>query len=402
MEQESQTKQTTEKTAETPAQVPPHKGAKKSMKSIYIVVGLLLVIALIGGWMLYNNSQKMSDSSDKTAGKTIKIGKMLPLSGPASGSGYGESKGIDLAKKQLGASNVEIIQGDSKCDAAVAAEVVKDLIQKGVVAIIGEACSSASLAALPDADANKVVIMSPSSSSPVLSKPDDYFFRVVPPDDFQGKFMAEVVFSKGIKTAAVLHTNEVYGNALSSVFKKSFEALGGKVVSDGSFAPDDINLTTQVAALKAAKPGAIYVIANGATPAVAAMKTTRAAGVTAPFFGSDGLYDPIVVSDSKGAAEGLTITSFSTGTKAFKQALTNAYPSDQLIYGAPQAYDAFQALYLAIQKGATTGEEIKNILPSIEFDGVSGHIKFDQNGETSGDYKYAVLQVKNGEFVVVE
>jgi branched-chain amino acid transport system substrate-binding protein len=399
MDQPSQSNPASEKPTEVSAHTPASHDGKKNMKMIYVILGVVLVIAVVAVIAMRFGGVKKTQN---TSGAKVLIGEMLPFSGGGVGSGTGEDKGIQLAKKQLEANNIELIKEDSKCDADGAKEAIKKLVAKKVVAIIGEACSSASLAALPIANENKIIMMSPSASNASLSIADDYFFRVVPPDDFQGKFMADLMYGKGIKKVSVLFTDDAYGTALNKAFQTSFEALGGKVVSSGSIPYDSINLTTQVAALKAAKPEAIYVVESSAPSTVATFKQVRAAGVTAPFYGADAIYDPSLLTDAKGAAEGIIVTSFSSGTKAFKQTLANAYPSDELIYGAPQAYDAFQALYLAIQKGATTGEEIKNMLPSIEFDGASGHIKFDKNGEMSGDYKYSTFEAKNGEFVPVE
>ena len=126
-----------------------------------------------------------------------------------------------------------------------------------------------------------------------------------------------------------------------------------------------------------------------------------AAGVAAPVYSGDSADDPIVIGGAGSAAEGLIVTAFPSGTQAFKQTLANAYPSDEQVYGAPQAYDAFQALFKAYQAGARTGEQFKTKLSKVDFVGVSGHIKFDANGEISNtDYKYDALKVVNGTLIV--
>ena len=59
---------------------------------------------------------------------------------------------------------------------------------------------------------------------------------------------------------------------------------------------------------------------------------------------------------------------------------------------AAQAYDAYRALAEALKAGATTGEQIKEKLAAVEFDGASGHIKFDVNGDVSGNYDLYVVE----------
>jgi branched-chain amino acid transport system substrate-binding protein len=369
-------------------------------RSTIIAIVIILLVAIIGS-AAYMYFKK--DSNKTAEAPHVKVGVMMAFSGGSSSMGYGANKGIQLAKKQLGADNIELVQADSKCDPKTAASAIKKLIAQKVVAIIGEGCSSASVAALPAANNAKIPMVSPSASSPTLSIPDDYFFRVVPPDTFQGSFMAQSIFDKGIRKVAVFYTNEPYGTGMNKVFQEKFEALGGKVVATAAAEPDVIDLTTQINQLKAANPEAIFTTPNSVVSGTAAIKLLRAAGVTVPLFGADIMYDTTIINNAPQAAEGLTITSFPTGTKSFKQALLNEYQVTEQLYAAPQAYDAFHAIYLAVQKGATTGEEIKNILPTLDFQGVSARIKFDQNGEISDkNYKYDLLQVKNGKFITLE
>lgn len=333
----------------------------------------------------------------------VKVGLMMAFSGGSSSMGYGANKGIQLAKKQLGADNIEIVQVDSKCDPKTAAEAIKTLIDQKVMAIIGEGCSSATVAALPAANNAKIPLISPSASSPTLSIPNDYFFRVVPPDNLQGAFMAQTIYDKGYRNVAVFYTNEPYGTGMHKVFTESFTQHGGKVVVSATAEPDVIDLKTQMEQIKAAKPEAIFIAPNSVVSATATMKIAREMGITAPFYGADIMYDTTIIANAPQAAAGLTISSFPTGTKAFKQSLFNEYQKNEELYAAPQAYDIINMLQLATQKGITTGEKLKDFLPTVDMQGTSGHIKFDVNGEISDkNYQYDLFQVQSGTFKLLE
>ncbi len=374
---------------------------KPSHRWIFMTIVAVLVLAVAGGAYAAYRASKKETAKELPR---IKVGVMMAFTGGSSSMGYGAMKGIQLAKKQLGAENIEITQMDSKCDPKAAADAVKKLIAQHVAAIIGEGCSSASVAALPAANNSKTVMISPSASSTALSIPDDYFFRVVPPDTFQGEYIAQAIYDKGIRTVAVFYTNEPYGTSMNKVFQERFEALGGKVVATASGEPDVIDLKAQMTELKTANAQAIFFAPNSVVSGTAAMKIGRELGIKAPYYGADILYNTTIIDDAPTATDGLTITSFPTGSKSFKQALMNM--NDQVneqLYAAPQAYDAFRAIYIATQRGASTGEAIKKELPNISFDGVSARIKFDQNGEISDkSYKYDLLQIKSGSFVTVE
>ncbi len=369
-------------TSQTPEPLPsqPELPVHKPAHRILTLMMVLVTIVLVGGVLAF----VLMLATRQSEPPHIKVGVMMAFSGGSSSMGYGAMKGVQLAKKQLGADNIEIVQVDSKCDAKTAGEAIKNLIAQKVAVIIGEGCSSASVAALPAANNAKIPMISPSASSPTLSIPDDYFFRVVPPDTFQGTFMAQTIYDRGLRNVAVFYTNEPYGSGMNTVFREKFEALGGKVVATAAAEPDVIDLTTQMKSLKA-------------------MKLARETGITAPFFGADIMYDNTIISNNPAVAEDLTISSFPTGSKSFKQALFNEYQKTEQLYAAPQAYDIIHLLQIATQQGAQTGEEIKNLLPSITIDGVSGFKSFDANGEVSDrQYKYDLFQVKNGAFALVE
>lgn len=362
---------------------------------IGLIVVVAMLIAAIGVWWYL---QQRAAQQNKT--QTYKVGVLMAFTGGSSNMGYGAMKGIQLAKKQLDANNIELIQADSRCDPKTAKTAMQSLIDKGVVAVIGDGCSSASLAALPLANNNKVPMVSPSASSTALSIPNDYFFRVVPSDNYQAKYMARAIRAKGITNVAVFYTNEPYGAAMNKSFQEQFQTLGGKVVATSYAEPDDINLASEMQKLKAANPEAIFIAPNSLVTATAAIQVARNQGITVPLFGGDILYDHTLISNAPEASNGVTVTTFPTGSATFKQLLRNEYNVTEQLYAAPQAYDAFEAIYRAIQAGATTGEAIYQKLPSISFKGMSATISFDDNGEEPGaNYKYDILQVQNGTFV---
>lgn len=382
----------------TPQQpTPPPEVPKKTHKRLWmgLVALVVVVIAAVAVWFYFQHQ-----ASQQAKSQTYKVGILMAFTGGSSNMGYGTTKGIQLAKKQLNANNIELVQADSRCDPKSAKTAMQSLIDKGVVAVIGDGCSSASLAALPLANNNKIPMVSPSASSTALSIPNDYFFRVIPSDNYQAKYMAQAIRAKGITNVAVFYTNEPYGAAMNKSFQEQFQTLGGKVVATSYAEPDDINLASEMQKLKAANPEAIFIAPNSLVTATAAIQVARDQGITAPLFGGDILYDHTLISNAPTASNGVTVTTFPTGSSTFKQLLRNEYNVTEQLYAAPQAYDAFEAIYKAIQGGATTGEAIYHALPGISFQGMSANISFDENGEEPGaNYKYDLLQVQNGTFV---
>lgn len=380
----------------------PAESPKKSQPHwIGLAIGIAAATVLLAGAGIAAYVYFLSTAKPPVT--RAKIGVMMAFTGGSASMGYGVNKGIQLAKKQLGADNLEIVQIDSKCDPKTAAESARQLIAQKVVAIIGEGCSSATVAALPALNNAKIPLISPSASSPTLSIPNDYFFRVIPPDDFQGAFMAKEVYTKGYHNTAIFYTNEPYGNGMNDVFQQSFTALGGKVVASATAEPDVIDLKPQLQRIKAAKPEALFIAPNSVVTATAVMKIAREIGITVPIYGADIMYDNTIVNNLGKDAEGLIVSTFATGSKGFKQALFNESQKTEVLFAAPQGYDIVHLLQIAVQRGATTGEQVKNMLPNIEFQGMSGYIRFDVNGEISDkNYEYDLFQVKDGVFTLLE
>jgi branched-chain amino acid transport system substrate-binding protein len=379
----------------------PDEGAPKGKRRLIkiVVLAVLLVLAVAIGIRAYLR-YKENIVVEKPA---VKVGVLMAFTGGSSNMGYGTMKGIQLAKKQLGADTIELVQADSRCDPKTAKTAMQSLIDQHVVAVIGDGCSSASLAAVTLANSNKIPMISPSASSATLSIPNDYFFRVVPSDNYQAAYMAQAIRKQGLTGVAVFYTNEPYGSAMSKSFQEQFKILGGTVVATAYAEPDDINLAAEMQKLKAANPQAVFIAPNSLVTGTAALQVARDQGITVPLFGGDILYDKTLITNARAASNGLTITTFPTGTNAFKQSLLNEYKVTEQLYAAPQAYDAFEAIYRVLNKGATTGEAIHNVLPSISFKGMSATISFDQNGEEPGaNYKYDLLQVKGGAFTSLE
>lgn len=362
-------------------------------------MALFVVLATAAGIQAYTR-YRANKQVEKPA---VKIGVLMAFTGGSSNMGYGTMKGIQLAKKQLGADNIELVQADSQCNPKKAKTAMQSLIDQNVVAVIGDGCSSASLAAVTLANSNKIPMVSPSASSATLSIANDYFFRVVPSDNYQAAYIAQAIRKKGITRVAVFYTNEPYGSAMNKSFQEQFQTLGGSVVATAYAEPDDINLSTEMQKLKAANPQAVFIAPNSLVTGTAAIQIARDQGIRAPLFGGDILYDKTLITNAPAASNGLVLTTFPTGDAAFKQMLLSEYKVTEQLYAAPQAYDAFEAIYRALEKGASTGEAIHSTLPAISFKGKSAPISFDQNGEEPGTkYTYDLLQVKGGAFTALD
>ena len=371
---------------------------KNDTRTWLIVVTVAIVALAIGyavGGGITGQSVAVTFDSEIDGG-IIKLGWMGPLTGDAASYGLSIKKGVDLALKDSGLKNVKIIYEDSVCEGKEAVSAITKLINiDGVIAVIGDVCSGATLAAAPIAEENGIVMISSSSTSPDITNAGDYIFRTIPTDALQGKFAADVMFSEGNERLAILYGNEDYGVGFNSVLVREFR---GTSISSEAFERGSVDVRAQLTKIKEGEPDAIFIISNSPDSAVAALRQIRELGIKAKIYGSEGLKSKDIL-EAGAAAEGLKVTVPTSPTQEFIDAHIQEYGEEPGPFAA-QAYDAFNSLAMAIKQGATTSDEIKDFLYDLEFEGVSGNINFDSDGDVFGNYE--VFVVENGKWVKAE
>ncbi len=373
------------------------KTPEKEKGNSAMTVAVIIIIVLLAGYVYMGVTGNSIFPAQQNLDKSqIKIGFMGPLTGDAASYGHGIKRGVDLALKDSGLTNVKIIYEDTKCDGKETVNAINKLINiDGVVAIVGEVCSGATLASAPIAEENKVVMISASSTSSKITDAGDYIFRTIPSDTLQGKFAANLLIENNITNLSILYGNEEYGVGFNEILTDEFEEYGGKVVASESFDRGSVDLRTQLSKIRKVKPQAIFIISNSPDSAVAALKQIKQLGLRVKLFGSEGLKGPEVANEK--SAQGLIITSVSAGTTTFASEYYSEYGLIAEPF-SPQGYDSFTALAKTLKEGAVTGDQIKEDLYKLEFDGASGKIAFDNNGDVSGNYD--VYKLENKTFVL--
>jgi branched-chain amino acid transport system substrate-binding protein len=304
-----------------------------------------------------------------------------------------------LAFEEADLPNVRIVTEDTKSETREAATAMNKMVSvDNVQAVIGDLISAATLAAAPIAEQNQVVMISPASTSTDISDAGDYIFRTIPGDDGQGIFAANTMHERGFTKLALLYTNDQYGNGLAGIITEKFTALGGEIVADETYEAGSSDMRTQLSKIKNSNPEVIYIVSNTPDSSVALLRQITEIGIDANIYGSEGLKVASIL-ELGSSVEGIIITSVSPESEEFKQKYMDAYGEEAPAFAA-QAYDAARAIIMAIEQGATTGEEIKNALYEMEFDGASGHIKFNEKGDVEGGY--VLVEVQDGAFVTLE
>ncbi len=346
--------------------------------------------------------------------KEVKIGVVLPLTGPIAAFGQTSKGGLDIAYEQnnklKNGDTVELVVLDDRGDKVEAATAVKRLLDKDkVTVILGEVASGNSMAMAPVAEKAKTPMITHASTNPRVTKDKKYVTRACFIDPFQGAVMAKYAIDNGMKTAVVVtDAKQDYSVGLSKAFKKAYEAAGGKILKTVLLSSGDKDFNAQVSTIKQENPQIIAF--TGYYPEAALMvKQARAMGIEAPFIGADGVGFPELVSIGGKAAEGFMYTDHfneaaatSPEAKAYVDAFHKKYNKTADSMGALAA-DAYGMIIAAMNKCIDAGKASDdkecintNLRNTKDYKGITGVITINENGDA---VKSAVVNVvKDGKF----
>ena len=171
--------------------------------------------------------------------KPVKIGFVGGLTGRTSQLGILARNGVELAideaNEQGGVKGrlLELLVRDDRNERDTAIKVDKELINEGVLAIIGHITSSMAEPALAAIEEEDILMVSPSMGTTMLSDLDDNLIRVVNPGSIsQGIIIAEKILRDEISEVAVIYdsSNIPYTTEVYHGFVEHYTELGGSVV----------------------------------------------------------------------------------------------------------------------------------------------------------------------------
>jgi branched-chain amino acid transport system substrate-binding protein len=211
-------------------------------KTLYIgIVAVVVVLAAIAALLgIGGQPQK----------KTVYIGAALPLTGGLQSYGIGAKNAMELAvedaNKMCPNFEFKLLVEDTGTDPQQALQKVQTLYAKGARLIVGPMSSREVSAVKSFADQNKILIFSPSSTSPLLAIPDDWVYRIVPTDFAQAMAIADLLKHLGVKRAVIIYRMDAWGVGLSNAIVNETKKLGIQIVASEGYDPDPKAFPTAV------------------------------------------------------------------------------------------------------------------------------------------------------------
>jgi branched-chain amino acid transport system substrate-binding protein len=176
----------------------------------------------------------------------LRIGVLLPTTGPGAGLSAPLLKAIELAKTEINQAGgvfnqpIDVIQFDEGGDVASASASLEQLFVEGRVdAVIGPASSRVALGLRDRLASNQMPTCSPLATADALSEVGDggYFFRTIPSDSLQAKAMASVIDLTGGKTTSIVYPDDSYGAAFNQGLRSDLARQGVTVLNSFPYDP---------------------------------------------------------------------------------------------------------------------------------------------------------------------
>ncbi len=396
------------------------------MKKLTVVLlALVLVLAVFAGCSKKEEAAApaASDAGNETAeGNVIYVGIFEPASGGNGAGGKQETLGIRYANSLKNTVTidgteyaVELVEVDNQSDTAAAITAAQSLVSSGVSIVVGSYGSGVSIAAVDTFADASIPAIGASCTNPNVTLGNDFYYRVCFLDPFQGSVMANFAFDKGLRNAAVLtEAGDDYSQGLGNYFAEAFVALGG-TVTEVQFQTGETDFSATMASLASAGIDVLFA-PSSIESAPYIIKQARTAGITCPIMAGDTWENETIITNSGDAATDVFLSTFFdendtsstaasefvTGFKAWlnEDAVrkTNNGDSDGVAAVSALGFDAYNAALAAIEAaGSTDGEAICAALDTLEIEGVTGSISFDENGDARKNMAY-IKTIEDGAF----
>lgn len=348
---------------------------------------------------------------NSTDSNVMKVGGIGPLTGPLAIYGVSSTNGSKLAMEEINKNGgifgkqVEYIVLDEKGDSTEAVTAYNRLVDEGVVALIGDITSKPSLAVAEVAAQDNLPMITPTGTQFNITEAGANVFRVCFTDPYQGVVLAN--FAKNnlnAKTVAVVVNNSSdYSDGVAKAFVEQAEKLGLKVVAKEGYSDGDKDFRAQLTKILPTNPDVLVVPDYYEQVALITVQA-REVGLKSTFIGPDG-WDGVsktLDSSAYGAVENSYFTNHyslqdtSPKVQNFLKAYRETYNEDPSAFSA-LSYDAAYMLKAAMEKaGSTDKQAVVDALKTLDYDGVTGHLTFDEKNNPVK--AVTVLKIVNGEY----
>ena len=361
-----------------------------------------------------NSSEEPQMNNNVTKKTPIKIGFVNTLTGAASTSTIKIRDVVILAveeKNKEGGINghrIELIIKNDEFDPEVALKVDQELIDQGVIAIIGHSFSSLCLKVAPLIKKNNILMISPTAQSPKLRGIDvNFISNNISIDKVARAYAITTVKKFNLKKICIVYDMINPGLAMPAVdyFKNEFEKHGGEISSTIQFnSKKNFSAPSIVKKIINSNAEGVYLISDAIHTALICQHLKINNSKLKIFAHGWALQDSTFINEGGNAVEGVIGTEYidksQTNEKflSFEQKYIERY-GDRITGIALSAYETITILFNALLKTNDPKKLETTILNQKSFKGIDGKIIFDEYGDPIRTLN--ITEIKNGKAVTI-
>ncbi len=351
----------------------------------------------------------------------VKIGVVLPFTGPVASDGLRTFNGIQLAVNELnakggvslggGKARIELVKEDSTCNPRLSVAATEKLMTRDrVSAVIGDFCSTSTLASSEVAKRSEVALVTPISIAPSITKAGNSFmFRTCDNSDMMARAFADFAVKKlGVKKWAFLARNDDYGRGAVESLTPLIKKAGGSVVAVEYHPQGATDYYTLLTKIRAARPDGLALVANSAEHSIATnqaaelgmSKEVRLLDPTSAYFNPDFLR---ITGKNADGMIGPTryVDVIDTPENARFVAAYQAAYKEKPDKFAQSGYETVHMLAAALERARDAAPRaLRDALAKTEYRGLQGRTyRFDEANQLVLDE--FVIQVKSGSYEIL-
>lgn len=336
----------------------------------------------------------LSWSVQASAQETVKIGVILPYSGPFADAANQLQAGIDLyiAKhgSEVAGKTIELIKKDTGGPAPdVAQRLAQELVVRdGVDIIAGFALTPEALGAAPVAtEAQKLMVVMNAATSIVVEQ-SEYIVRTGVTIPQLNTAFGQWAFESGVEEAYTLVADYGPGHDAEKAFAAGFTEAGGTIVGADRTPVANPDFSAFVQRVRDANPEAVYIFVPGGAQPAAIGKALADRGLAPPdtrIFAQGELTHPEALESMGDTAAGI-ITTYHYSLERddplnneFREAYREANGGRSPDLFSIGGYDGMHLIYEALKatEGDTSGDALIEAAKGMAWDSPRGPMSID-------------------------
>ena len=343
------------------------------------------------------------------AADTVKIGVYEPASGDNGAGGKQETLGIQYANSETPTVEIDgkeytveldIVDNESSNDKGPSAAA--QLVSDGVSIVLGSYGSGVSIAASDIFKQGGIPALGVTCTNPQITQGNTHYFRICFLDPFQGTVLANFANDQfEAKKAYVLtKLGDDYSAGLGHYFTEAFEELGSEVVEE-TFPEGNSDFASYITSAKNAEAD-VFFAPTSTEAAALIIEQAASQGLEMPIMAGDTWDSNVILNAAQGKDVQIYVTTFyqeggnaefDAGMKEFINSdstnTANNGGDDTIAAVSAMGYDAYYVALEALKAaGSTDPADVNEALWDVTYDGVCGHVEFDENGDAKRDNAY--------------